>query len=851
MFIISNFRIRTIFIFHSKLLEMRISFIKFLPLVVAVLLQTAAWAQTSMYSVSGKVSDANSNPLAGATVKIKDTYSGAITNAKGEFTLKSVTAGEINIEVTYVGFQTLLHSLTVNGDVAGLNLSLEEGVVLAKDFVVLANRSTEKTPMAVQNFDSLYLATNNTGLDLPYILEQATSVVSTSDAGNGVGYTGMRIRGSDATRVNVTINGIPLNDPESQGTYFVNMPDFASSVDDIQIQRGIGTSTNGAAAFGGSININTTDLQKEAYGKYALGMGSFGTLKNSMSFGTGLTKTGFAFDGRLSMIESDGYIDRASSDLKSYYVKAGYYGKKFSAKLITFGGNERTYQAWNGVPFDSLDHEDSRTFNVYDYKDQVDDYTQTHYQLHLNYAINTNWKATVSGFHIIGKGYYEQYKGTEFNGGSPEDLADYGMDNVIIGGDTITETNLIRRRWLDNTFSGGIFNLNYSKNDLDVIIGGGYNEYEGKHFGEIIWAQYASNSQKDQHYYDNIGKKTDLNFYAKANFEISDPLQVFVDVQYRNIDYTVSGVDNDQRTLLVDQNLQFINPKAGITYDFNNESRVYVSMAIASHEPSRGDYIDAAPGVTPQEEQMTDLELGYKFGKNKFIATANGYFMNYTNQLVLTGAINDVGSAIRENVEKSYRTGIELELGYRITKNLTWSVNGTFSENKIESFTQYIDNWDYYDGSTEPSQYEEKINNADIAFSPSIIAGSIISYKSPLLTKKDEIGIAIISKYVGEQYFDNTMNKDRKLEGYFTNDIRLTYVVSNFGLNKLSFNFTVRNVLNTLYVNNAWAYTFHDPSNWSEGDVYVNEVNDAGRKQMVGYFPQAGLNWMMGVTLNF
>lgn len=830
---------------------MRISFIKFLPVLFAVIFQTAGWAQSTMYSVSGKVSDALSNPLAGATVKIKDSYSGAITNSNGEFTLKRIGGGDIIIEVAYVGFKTLLHPLTLTSNVTGLTFTLEEGVVMAKDFVVLANRSNEKTPMAVQNFDSLYLATNNTGLDLPIILEQATSVVSTSDAGNGVGYTGMRIRGSDATRVNVTINGVPLNDPESQGTYFVNMPDFVSSVDDIQIQRGIGTSTNGAGAFGGSVNINTTELQEEAYGKYSLGMGSFGTLKNSLSFGTGLTKTGFAFDGRLSLIESDGYIDRAASDLKSYYAKAGYYGKKFSAKFITFGGNERTYQAWNGVPADMLDDESTRTFNAYDYKDQVDDYSQTHYQLHLNYAINKNWKATVSGFHVIGKGFFEEYKGTEFNtalNGGEQDFADYGLENVVIGSDTITSTNLIRRRWLDNTFTGGIFNLNYSKDDLDIIIGGGYNEYKGKHFGEITWAEYSSNSQKDQYYYDNIGTKTDLNVYGKAYYKINDPLQVYVDIQYRSIDYQVIGVDNDQRDLLVDQNLQFVNPKAGITYDFDNKSRMYASFAMASHEPSRGDFIDAAPGVTPKHETMSDIELGYKYGQNKFIASANAYYMNYTDQLVLTGAINDVGGAIRENVDKSYRAGIELELGYKFTKHLTWSINGTFSQNKIAEYTNFQDDW--YNG----GQVSETLTETDIAFSPSVIAGSIISYKRPLFTKTDEIGIALISKYVGDQYFDNTQNEGRKLDAYFTNDIRLTYVVANFGLNKLSFNFTARNVLNTLYVNNAWAYTFqYNDSGWdpSADDVYINKANKEGVYQMVGYFPQAGANFMMGLTLDF
>lgn len=827
---------------------MRISFIKFLPLFIAVVFQTAAWAQTSMHSISGKISDSNSNPLAGATVKIKDTYTGSITNANGEFLLRSVEGGTVTLEVTYIGFQTLTQVITLNSNVEGLTLTLKEGVVMAKDFVVLANKANERTPMAVQNIDSMYLAENNLGLDIPIMLEQAISVVSTSDAGNGVGYTGMRIRGSYATRVNVTINGVPLNDPESQGTYFVNMPDFASSVDDIQIQRGIGTSANGAGAFGGSVNINTTELKKEAYGKYSLGLGSFGTLKNSLSFGTGLTKTGFAFDGRLSMIESDGYIDRATSDLKSYYAKAGYYGKKFSAKFITFGGNERTYQAWNGVPADSLNGKNSRTFNVYDYENQVDDYTQTHYQLHLNYAFNSNWKATVSGFYVLGKGFFEEYKGSDFNNESPQDFADYGLENVIIGNDTITSTNLIRRRWLDNAFGGALFNVNYTKNNLDITLGGGYTHYSGKHFGEITWAEYASNSQKDQHYYDNKGVKTDLNVYGKVAYTINDALQVYGDLQFRTIDYNVNGIDNDQRQLFVSETMNFVNPKAGITYDFNNESRVYASFAMASHEPSRGDYIDAAPGVVPTPESMSDIELGYKYSNNKLSASANGYYMDYNDQLVLTGAINDVGDAVRQNVESSYRAGIELEIGYRITKQLTWSVNGTFSQNKITNHINYQDDW--FNG----GQVAETLENKDIAFSPSIIAGSLISYKRPLFSETDEVGIALISKYVGEQYFDNTQNEGRKLDGYFTNDIRLTYVVSNFGLNKLSFNFTARNVFNTFYVNNAWAYTFQyndSGYNPADDDIYVNESNQAGVYQMVGYFPQAGVNYMLGLTLDF
>tara|TARA_R110002050_G_scaffold204327_1_gene339678 strand:+ start:163931 stop:166468 length:2538 start_codon:yes stop_codon:yes gene_type:complete len=833
------------FINHSKLLEMRISFIKLLPILFAVIIQATAFGQSAHYSISGKVTDAQSNPLSGATVKIKDTFTGAITNVNGDFFLKSVPNGTITLAVSYIGFATQTKELKITGNVSGITFKMVEETLIAKDFVVTANKTNDKTPMAVQNLDSMYLANNNLGQDLSIVMEHATSVVSTSDAGNGVGYTAMRIRGSDATRVNVTINGIPLNNPESQGTFFVNMPDFTSSVNTIEIQRGVGTSTNGAASFGGSVNINTTELQKEAYGKYAFGMGSFNTLKNTLAFGTGLTKNGFAFDGRLSLISSDGYIDRASSDLKSYYAKGGYYGKKFSAKFITFGGNERTYQAWNGVPLDSINGESSRKFNKYDYPDQVDDYTQTHYQLHLNYAINSNWKANVSGFYILGKGFYEQYKGTEYNGSKRQKFTDYGLQNVIIGGDTITKTNLVRRRWLDNTFAGGIFNFNYTKNKLDMVFGGGYNQYEGYHYGEIIWAEYASGMNKDQRYYDNKGVKKDLNFYTKATYAVNDKLQVYGDIQYRKVDYLVTGIDNDLRTLSVDTTLQFINPKAGLTFDLNNESRVYGSFAVANHEPNRSDYIDAKPGVIPSPETMYDYELGYKYAKNKFSASANGYYMDYRDQLVLTGAINDVGGAVRQNVANSYRMGIELELGYRITKELTWSVNGTFSQNKIKEYTQFVDNW-----AGEQSQY--KLTNTDIAFSPNIIAGSLISYKRTLFTTTDEIGIALISKYVGEQYFDNTKSNERKLDGYFTNDVRLTYVLSNFGINKLSFNFTAKNVFNTLYVNNAWSYTFESPGyDPSADDIYVNKSSKTDAYNMAGYFPQAGVNFLLGLTLDF
>ena len=839
------------FINHSKHLDMRIYSIHFLATAIAVLFQFSIFAQ---HSVSGIVVNENKTPLIGATVYIKGTYTGATTKINGEFTIKNIPNSEITIVASYLGYLTVEQTISGKTDITNLKFILTvDAVSMSKDVVVMANRVDKKTPVAFQDLDSTYIAENNIGVDLPIVLQNATSVVSTSDAGNGVGYSGIRIRGSDATRINVTLNGIPFNDPESQGTFFVNLPDITSSANDIQIQRGVGTSTNGAGAFGASININTLELEKEAYGRYSFGYGSFNTMRNSISFGTGLTKNNFAFDGRLSTIKSNGYIDRATSDLKSYYLKAGYYGKKFSAKFVTFGGNNKTYQAWYGVPKDSL--ENTRTFNPYNYDNQVDNYSQTHYQTHLNYVINSRWKTSLSGFLILGNGYYEEYKGDKYNqltyGAKPQKLADYGLDNVIIGNDTITKTNLIRRRWLDNNFGGMVFNLTYQKDAINAVFGGGYNQYEGKHFGEIIWAEYASNGQINHRYYDNIGKKMDLNFYGKGNWQATEKLNVFLDLQFRQIRYEVSGVDNDQRVLLVDDTLTFFNPKLGASYEFNNQSSSYFSVALANHEPNRGDYIDAPQGVTPTHESLLDFEAGYRYANTKLLANANLYYMSYQNQLVLTGAINDVGGSIRQNVGSSYRAGVEIELGYKLTPKLTWSVNATFSQNKIASYTQYVDDW----YNTGQSQYE--LTNTDIAFSPSVIAGSNITYKSPIFSTTDEFSASLISKYVGEQYFDNTQNQNRKLDAYFTNDIRLGYTLTNIGINKLNFNFTVRNILNSLYISNAWSYTFEyndgGTSGWSptDDDVYTHKVGDNGTYQQVGYFPQAGINWMMGFTFDF
>jgi iron complex outermembrane receptor protein len=803
----------------------------------------------SQFTISGKVVDTNKEPLAGASVYVKDSFTGTFSNSEGDFVLKNIPEKEITLVASFLGFQTSESTYIMNQNVSDVQIILQtQTTYLREDVIISANKANRSTPIAFQDLDSAFLNANNTGVDLPIIMQNATSVVTTSDAGNGIGYTGLRIRGSDATRVNVTINGIPFNDPESQGTFFVNLPDITSSANSIQIQRGVGTSTNGAGAFGASVNINTSEISANPFGKYTFGIGSFNTLRNSLSFGTGIQK-GFALEGRLSLISSDGYIDRATSNLSSYYINGGYFGKKLSVKFITFGGQERTYQSWYGAPKPYLDS--LRTFNPYDYPDQVDDYRQTHYQMHLNYVVSNHWKLALSGFVITGNGYYEEYKGTDYNvltGGSAEYLSDYGLAPVIIGGDTISQTNLVRRKWLDNVFGGAIFNETYHKNRVNLAFGGGYNQYDGNHFGEIVWAEFASNSQKNQRYYENKGLKTDGNIYGKISHQTTEKLNLFADIQWRVVNYSVIGVNDDQRMLEIEDNLSFFNPKAGLTYTMNNNDQFYASFAIAHHEPNRSDYVDAPSGKTPQPEILRDLEMGYHMSQNKWLFNGNVYYMDYTNQLVLTGAVNDVGAAIRQNVESSYRAGIELELGYKINSHWIWEANGTFSQNKIRNFTHFVDDW--YNG----GQSEYSLSNTDISFSPKVVAANTIHYKTSISKSDDLLQVSLISKYVGSQFFDNTQNELRKLDAYFTNDVRFIYQTKAWGLSDISINLTVRNVLNSLYISNAWAYTFeYSDNSWdpSTSDPYTQKTDQTGSYQMAGYFPQAGANFMLGVSVQF
>jgi len=696
---------------------------------------------------------------------------------------------------------------------------------------VNALRANDKTPMAFTNISKSEIKKSNLGQDLTYLISLTPSVVTTSDAGAGIGYTGLRIRGTDPSRINVTINGIPVNDSESQGVWWVNMPDFASSLDNIQIQRGVGTSTNGAAAFGASINLKTLALNKKAYTITNNSVGSFNTLKNNIEFGSGMLNNKFTFDGRLSRISSDGYIDRATSDLKSLYLQGAYFGKKSVLKAIVFSGQERTYQAWNGVPKKYLDT--NRTFNSYTYENEVDNYNQTNYQLHYNEQLNSKTNIHLATHYTHGEGYFESEK-------LNQNLADYGLNNILIGSDTISSTDLVRRKWLNNDFGGITYSINHKNDLVNLVVGGANNVYSGQHYGNVIWAQYMSNGLYNHQYYKNIATKYDNNVFIKTNFQASEKTSLFLDLQSRNIEYEFNGSDIDGNIGVQEVKLDFFNPKFGLSHKMNEEQLLYGSFAVANKEPNRSDYIESSPNSRPLHETLYDTEIGFKYSTKDFKFNVNAYIMNYDNQLIKTGEINDVGYFTSENVKKSFRRGIEIEGSILLSKKLAWAANMTLSENKIDTFIQYIDSWDT--GGQQETIYTE----TDLAFSPSIIWASQLTYNF-----QDNLSLDFITKYVGEQFIDNSSSEDRKLDDYLVNNLRLSYSFNSKIFNYARLSLQINNLFDEEYVSNAWIYRFvsngYDPS---EDDHYVTKGSDGGYN-MAGYFPEATRNYLIGLTLGF
>ena len=784
----------------------------------------------SQFKISGTVTNEQYEPLPWATIQIGNSNYVATTNGEGYYEFTNLSSGTYRLTYRYMGYESAKRSVIITNSDKELRVALPQKQLMIDEVTVIGTRIEENTPTTYTTIDKEEITKNNLGQDIPYLLQQSPSMVVTSDAGAGVGYTYMRIRGTDQSRINVTINGIPVNDAESHGVFFVNMPDFASSIESVDIQRGAGTSTNGVGAFGASVNLYTDFRSQTPYAEVNNSIGSFGTIRNTVKFGTGVMNRKVSFEGRLSNIQSDGFVDRASSDLKSYFFSGQYASGKNNLKFITFSGKERTYQAWAGIPRDSL--KTNRTYNPYTYDNEVDNYQQTHYQLFYDRKINNKLFLNTALHYTKGQGYFEQYR-------EGDDMADYGINPIFTTTDTITTTDLIRRRWLDNDYYGGIFTLKYTPTTkIKTILGGGYNIYDGDHYGEVIWARYANNTDIRERYYDNNATKTDGNLYSKTNVQLSNKLNAFLDLQVRQINYNFLGFDNQLRNVEQEANFLFFNPKIGASYALHSSTKLYTLFAVANKEPNRDDLTESSPTSRPKHETLYDLELGFKTSKSNYALSVNGYYMLYDNQLVATGEINDVGASVRTNIENSYRAGIEIEGGFQITKGLKWSGNVTLSQNKIQDWTEYVDNWDTWGKDTVVHA------NSTLAFSPSVIASSIFEFNpykqfdGPRMRNRiDNLTIALISKYVGDQFLDNTQSQDRMLEAYLVHDLRINYSIKfRTGLDKLTLFGSIYNLTNQLYSANAWSYRY------SSGGEF---------EQLMGFYPQASTNLLVGLNLRF
>ncbi|MCM4156346.1 TonB-dependent receptor [Gramella sp. AN32] len=783
-------------------------------------LLTCATGISQEFEVKGTVSE-NGKALSDVSVYAEGTSPGTITNADGLYSL-NLPSGNHTLIFSY-GNQlsrkiNLNADLTLNVDMANAKESLEE-------VFLDAVRVTPDSPITYSNLSNEEIADRNLGQDIPVLMNYMPNVVTTTDAGAGVGYTGIRVRGSDATRVNVTINGIPYNDAESQGTFWVNLGDFASSVQNLQLQRGVGTSTSGAGAFGASLNILTDSYKTDAQAEISNSIGSYNTFKHTAKFSTGLINDHFEFAGRASKIRSDGYIDRASSDLKSYFLQGTYVDDQSLIKAIMFGGSEVTYQAWYGIDQAQLDED--RRFNpagiytdeggnVKFYDNQTDNYKQDHYQLLWNQAYGSNWSSNIAFHYTYGRGYYE-----EFN--EDADLAEFGLPNFLANGEEFSTSDIVGTKWLDNNFYGTVFSLNYQNSNWDITFGGGLNKYEGDHFGEILYTRFAMNGEPFDPYYFNQSDKVDFNIYGKANFVITEKLSGFADLQLRTVDYQTDGLLDDQSRFQNEDHFSFFNPKAGVTYELNDGNQFYASYARAHREPSRNDYENG----DPEPEELNDFELGWRHTSEGFKLNSNLYFMDYQNQLVLTGGIDDVGSFIRENSGNSYRVGVEIDANIKLNEQFKIQPNISLSRNKNVDFVSGFNG--------ELVDY----GNTDISYSPEIVAGNIFSYL-PI----ENLELRLLSKYVGEQFMSNVEAENSKLEVYFVNDFNVQYVLQKpWIFREVVLTGLVNNILNEKYVSNGYYYTYNIP----------NEDLPSGLQTFdgAGYYPQATTNFLLGLTLKF
>ena len=783
-------------------------------------------------SISGKVSDEKGNPLPGAGITIENTFLGTYSGSDGTYFLKISKDGVYNLKFSFIGYTTIYREVDLKS-ISTLNVSLVPKEIMTEEVIVNGTRAANKTPVTFTNVGSDMISKGNNGQDIPYLIGNTPSLVETSETGTGIGYTGLRIRGTDGSRINVTIDGIPLNDAESQQVFWVDLPDLASSVDNIQVQRGVGTSSNGSGAFGASLNIETKSPDNLPFAEISSTSGSFNTFKNTIMAGTGLLAGKFAFQMRYSDLKSDGYVDRTGSANRSAYLSGIFITGKSRLKANLILGEEHTGISWWGVPKEMLSTD--RRFNpageytdengvLHYYDNESDNYKQNHFQLIYSLNINKYTFLNTAFHYTFGQGYYEEYR-------EDQSFSDYGMSPITIGSTEISSTDLIRRKWMSNDFYGVVYSLNYKRDRINAILGGGMNIYKGDNFGRIIWMRYAGNTEKDWQWYLNSSTKSELNLYGKMNYKFSESLNGFGDLNYRYVYYKMAGSDDDLRSLLQIHTFNFFNPKAGIFYTISAKQDAYFSFSVAHKEPTRSDYKEASGDAkaTPLPEALFDVEAGYNLRSDKIAFGFNGYGMIYKDQLVPTGELSNVGYPIMTNVKNSYRAGIEFTASMKPMSMVNWLFNMTISRNKILNFIEYYQ--DYISADNTNVYKSKNLGNVDIAYSPSLIASNDIALS---LSKK--LIMHLITKYVGSQYFDNTLSRERMLDPYLVNNFRIDYNPDIHNIKNFDIQLFINNIFNNKYENNAYG------GNWYE---------DGKENTWSYYFPQAGINFLVKLSFSF
>lgn len=753
-------------------------------------------------------------PLPSATVEIVGAGIAA-AGKTGKSSFPKLASGKYKLVVSAVGYIDNHSEITVPSGL--ITIALEPAGLFLQPVEILALRANDKAPFAKVNIQKYQIEKSNLGQDLPFLLAQTPSIIVNSDAGNGIGYTGIRIRGTDATRINMTINGIPYNDAESQGLFFVNLPDLASSVQSIQVQRGVGTSTNGAGAFGATMNFSTNEVNLQPEAEINNSFGSFNTFKHTVKASSGLLGEKFTVDARLSSINSNGYIDRATTDLKSFYFSTAYLKEKTAVRLNIISGKERTYQAWNGIS--EADLKTNRTINYAGmerpgkpYENETDNYLQSHYQFFINHSFSNALSFNTAAFYTRGNGYYEQYK-------AEREYSEIGLPDITIGGETIAETDLIRQLKLDNHFYGQVFTFQYKKEAAEISLGGGWNVYKGNHIGKILWAQNGG-VPDNYTWYNHPANKKDRNIYLKMQHEIFNNLSAFVDFQYRSVQYTLQGF-RDNPHISFDNNYNFFNPKFGLTYSAG-QHQVFASWSRAAKEPNRDDF-EAGINNVPKPEILNDFEAGWESSGAKYAAGINLYYMQYKDQLVLTGKINDVGAYTRTNIPDSYRMGIELHGSYLLNAKFTLNGNLTLSNNRIKNFTEYYDDYD--------NGIQGEIFHGDtyLSYSPAVTALLNLNIRP---AKHFEISLP--ARYVSRQYLDNTSDKNRSLQAFYNQDVLLSYSIPE----KIT-----KNIRLLLQINNLWNKKY-EPNGYTFSYFYGGEMITENY-----YFPMAGTNFMFGLNI--